>query len=94
MWPYGNDPVAFDILVGMSSKNADLDNIFKPLIDTIQALYEEFNDNKVYTIKARKEIVPKGEEFITVRIDRFTGNVHKREVTASEIPGLEEDEVS
>ena len=78
----------------MSNKAADLDNIFKPLIDTIQALYEEFNDNKIYEIKARKALVSKGEEFITVRITGFTGSIHQREVTASEVPGLEEDEVN
>ena len=68
-WPFGNCPLQWDITVGLSARQADLDNIFKPLLDTFQVIYEyEFNDNKVYRINARKCIVPKGREFIRLRI--------------------------
>jgi len=67
-WPYGSVPVTFIISVGLSSKAADLDNVIKPLLDTFQSIYEDFNDNKVYRIEAEKQIVEKGKEFLHVKV--------------------------
>ena len=67
-WSFGNEPVTFIIRVGFSSKVADLDNIMKPLFDTFQVIFDDFNDNKVYRIEAEKEIVDKGKEYLHVRI--------------------------
>lgn len=67
-WPFGNDPVFFHVQVGLSNKAADLDNIIKPLLDTYQSMYEEFNDKNVYGISLAKSLVKKGEEYLDVSI--------------------------
>ena len=72
VWPFGVDPVAFDIEVGLSSKLADLDNVLKPVFDTYQSIYEEFNDKTVYEITAIKRLVSKGDEYIQVAVRRGT----------------------
>jgi len=69
-WPFGNDQVEFYIVAGFSNRAADLDNVIKPLFDTYQGIFEEFNDNKVYYAELHKQIVPKGREFIYVRVAR------------------------
>ena len=71
-WPFGTSPVSFEIDAGFSTRAADIDNVLKPLLDTFQSIYDEFNDNKVYEIKATKFIVPKGREFLGVRITETT----------------------
>ena len=67
-WPFGSSPVRFDVEAGVSTRAADIDNVLKPLLDTFQGVYDDFNDNKVYEIEATKFIVKKGEEFIHVTI--------------------------
>ena len=49
-WPFKDHPVSFHVNVGLSSPLADLDNVFKPFFDTLQAIYADFNDKKVYYI--------------------------------------------
>ena len=71
-WPFGNSPVNFDIDAGFSTRAADIDNVLKPLLDTFQSIYDDFNDNKVYGLTATKYIVPKGKEFLVVRIEETT----------------------
>ena len=70
-WPFGVDNVEFQIHVGLSSKLADLDNVLKPLFDTYQSIYDEFNDKSVYKITATKELVAKGEEFLDVTVRKI-----------------------
>lgn len=70
-WPFGTDPVAFEIEAGLSNRGQDLDNIVKPVLDTYQIIYEQFNDNKVYEIKLYKSIVSKGDEYLHVRIRQY-----------------------
>ena len=72
-WPFGNSPVNFDIDAGFSTRAADIDNVLKPLLDTFQSIYDDFNDNRVYDLYAKKHIVPKGKEFLCVTITEFTG---------------------
>ena len=67
-WPFGAEQVSFFVEAGVSTRAADLDNTIKPLLDTFQNIFDEFNDNKVYHIELDKTIVPKGEEFLSVRI--------------------------
>ncbi len=67
-WPFGTDQVAFDIKAGVSNRGADLDNLIKPILDTYQAIFDEFNDNKVYRIVMEKHITKKGEEFLEVTV--------------------------
>lgn len=72
-WPFGDSQVTFDVKVGLSNKQADLDNIIKPCLDTYQSMYADFNDNKVYHITLEKFIVPKGEEYLEVSINLYKG---------------------
>lgn len=52
---------------GLSSKAADLDNLCKPLLDSItRSIDDVFDDKMVYKISAQKEIVKKGHEYIDV----------------------------
>ena len=67
-WDFGLAPVTFIIKVGLSSKVADLDNVLKPLFDTFQSIFEDFNDKMVFRIEAEKELVEKGKEYINVRV--------------------------
>ena len=75
-WPFGAHMVGFKVLAGVSNRNSDLDNLLKPFFDTFQSVFtvdgkKQFNDNKVYHIEMRKEIVPKGEEFIEVTVRKM-----------------------
>lgn len=56
--------------VGFSSKASDLDNVIKNFLDVLQAKYG-FNDNKIYKIEIEKDIVKKGEEYISFSIEEF-----------------------
>ena len=67
-WPFGVNQVTFEVEGGFSNRGADLDNIIKPILDTYQGIFEDFNDNRVYKIKLTKRITPKGDEYIRVRV--------------------------
>jgi len=69
VWPFGDSQVFFEVEAGLSNRAADLDNVIKPLLDTYQSMYPEFNDKYVYHIKLDKVIVKKGEEYLSVKID-------------------------
>jgi len=64
------DKMTFVLQVGLSSKNADIDNCIKAFVDILQKKYL-FNDSRVYRIEAQKEIVTKGAEYIDVEILPF-----------------------
>ena len=71
-WPFEpSQLLEFEIIAGESNKAADLDNIVKPLLDTYQGIFEEFNDNKVYHIKLYKQLTNKGDEYLYVRVERY-----------------------
>ena len=71
-WPFeDSDLLEFEIIAGVSNKMADLDNVVKPLLDTYQGIFEEFNDNKVYHITLDKQIVAKGNEYLFVKVERW-----------------------
>lgn len=63
----GKGRLSLSLLVGLSSKNSDLDNILKPWIDILQKKLC-FNDRQIYRLEVTKEIVPKGQEFIEFEI--------------------------
>lgn len=68
-WPFEKDErVFFNVHAGLSNKAADLDNIIKPLLDTYQSMYDNFNDKNVYGIALHKQLVPKGDEYLDVSI--------------------------
>ena len=74
-WPFGSDKVIFLVVAGLSNRGADIDNVIKPLLDTFQSMYEDFNDNKVYGVYLLKDIVPKGEEYLDVTIRKLDDGV-------------------
>lgn len=75
--PFNFDPLGCEIevcfLFGISSKNADLDNLLKTFIDALQLKYG-FNDKKIIKIIAEKTHVQKGEEFIQFEFKEFNEN--------------------
>lgn len=76
-WPFGSGQVSFNITAGVSNRGADLDNVIKPILDTYQGVYEEFNDNKVYNIELEKRIVKRGREYLDIRIREYEGDKTK-----------------
>mgnify|MGYP003655836958 CR=1 FL=1 len=56
-----------DITFGYSTRAADIDNALKPFLDCLQKRYG-INDNKIYFLNVKKEIVKKGKEFIDFNI--------------------------
>jgi len=52
---------------GVSSRNADFDNVIKLFQDILQKKYG-FNDRRIYEAEIVKEIVKKGEEFVAFKI--------------------------
>ena len=71
-WPFGDSMVSFNVEAGLSNRAADLDNVIKPVLDTFQSIYEEFNDNKVYEIQLNKCIVPRGDEYLDVEVRQLS----------------------
>ena len=67
-WEHGDSEVMIVLEVGLSSKRADLDNTIKPLLDTLQYVFDGFDDNKVFRIEADKKLVEKGKEYLDVSI--------------------------
>lgn len=57
------DKIYLKIKIGLSSKNADIDNVLKPFIDILQIKYS-FNDKNIFKITIEKEIVKKKAEYI------------------------------
>jgi Holliday junction resolvase RusA-like endonuclease len=76
-WPFGSGQVSFNITAGVSNRGSDLDNVIKPILDTYQGVYEEFNDNKVYNIELEKRIVKRGREYLDIRIREYEGDKTK-----------------
>lgn len=60
-------PLRIDFTFGFSSHGSDIDNCLKTSIDVLQSKYK-FNDNRIYELNAKKEIVSKGKEFIEFEI--------------------------
>ena len=52
---------------GFSSKGSDIDNGIKQTTDVLSKKYG-FNDNMIYSLIVKKEIVPKGKEFFSFEI--------------------------
>lgn len=55
---------------GLSSKNADIDNPVKPILDILQKKYD-FDDKQIYKLDLEKIDVKKGEEFIEIVIHKY-----------------------
>jgi len=59
-----------DVTFGFSSTASDIDNPLKPLLDCLQKKYG-INDNRIYELNVKKEIVKKGNEFIQLQINEI-----------------------
>lgn len=66
-----SERLCLHILVGYSNKQADIDNILKPMLDILQKKYR-FNDNQIYRLLVEKFIVLKGEEFISFKFTEMS----------------------
>jgi len=55
------------LIFGLSYSGSDADNLVKPFLDILQKRYG-FNDNQIYELEIKKEIVEKGQEFVDFRI--------------------------
>lgn len=64
--------LAVRYVFGLSSKNADGDNLIKAFQDCLSETYG-FNDKMIYAWDVRKVDVKKGEEFISFEIKEYEG---------------------
>lgn len=75
------DKLKLSLVVGYSNSLSDLDNAFKPLLDSMQ-LAMGFDDKQIFEIEALKDKTKKGEEYIMVRLETITDNQWKRRIKA------------
>jgi Holliday junction resolvase RusA-like endonuclease len=61
-------PYKISFVFGFSSPLSDLDNALKCTIDVLQKKYL-FNDKEIFELRVKKEIVTKGNEFISFQIE-------------------------
>ena len=73
------DKFKLSLVVGFSNSLSDLDNSFKPLLDSMQ-LSMGFDDKQIFEVEALKDKVPKGSEYIMVRLEKITDNQWKRRI--------------
>jgi len=59
--------LSVSLVFGLSSKNADIDNPVKPILDILQKKFQ-FNDKQIYRLNVEKVDVAKGDEFIDYEI--------------------------
>ena len=59
--------IGLNITFGFSNKGSDIDNPLKPFLDILQKKYN-INDRDIYELNVKKEIVKKGDEFISFKI--------------------------
>lgn len=59
-----------EFVFGFSNAGSDLDNPVKPCLDVLQKKYG-FNDNKIYELNIKKELVKKGKDFIQLNISEI-----------------------
>lgn len=64
------EKIFLQLSVGYSSRSSDIDNCVKPFTDVLSKYYN-FNDNRVYELNVKKEIVKKGEEYIKFKISEY-----------------------
>lgn len=73
------DRFKLSLVVGYSNSLSDLDNSFKPLLDSMQ-LAMGFDDKQIFEIEALKDKVTKGNEYIMVRLETITENQWKQRI--------------
>ena len=73
------DRFKLSLVVGYSNSLSDLDNSFKPLLDSMQ-IAMGFDDKQIFEIEALKDKVTKGNEYIMVRLETITENQWKQRI--------------
>ena len=66
-------PYELNIIFGLSSKLADIDNPVKCLIDVLQKKYN-FNDKLIFKLLIIKQLTKKGDEFIKFNILNYSSD--------------------
>ena len=93
IWPFSDDEIYFLFEAGLSARQADLDNVIKPLLDTFQEIFSEFNDNKVYHLAAKKVMVPKTEEYLFIELGPLGEYLKALDIAESEdLPREDQEE--
>jgi Holliday junction resolvase RusA-like endonuclease len=64
-------PFSISIIFGFSSNLSDIDNPLKLILDIFQMKYK-INDKDIFELNVKKELVPKGSEFIKFNIEKYT----------------------
>ena len=67
------EPYELNIVFGLSSKLADVDNPVKCLIDILQKKYN-FNDKLIFKLLVIKQLTKKGDEFIKFNILNYSSD--------------------
>ena len=62
--------LSISMVVYYSNSRSDIDNFIKPFLDILQTKYG-FDDKQIYKLSVVKEIVAKGSEGITFKIDNL-----------------------
>ena len=65
-----NGKMSLEIVFGLSSRAADIDNPLKCFIDCLQKKYE-FDDKMIYRLVVEKELVKKGDEYILFKLTDY-----------------------
>lgn len=63
-------PLRIDYEFGFSYSGADIDNVIKPLQDILQKRYD-FDDNRIYYITVKKNMIKKWYEYIRFNIKNY-----------------------
>tara|TARA_R110002153_G_scaffold80843_1_gene205067 strand:- start:303 stop:725 length:423 start_codon:yes stop_codon:yes gene_type:complete len=66
-----DDKYKLTLVSGFSNRASDLDNTFKPLLDSMQ-LAMGFDDKQVYEVEAYKDVQPKGDEYLYIKLEKVT----------------------
>lgn len=74
-----DDKYKLSLIVGFSNSLSDLDNSFKPLLDSMQ-LAMGFDDKQIFAIEALKDKTKKGEEYIMIRLEKITDSQWKQKL--------------
>lgn len=73
-----NQKFRLRIEVGFSNRASDLDNVMKPLLDSMTAsMDDDFDDKQIYEIVAHKRLVKKGQEYIRVKMSLIPESEYK-----------------
>lgn len=74
----GKEKFRLRVIAAFSNKRGDLDNVFKPLLDSmVGSMDDSFDDHQVFEIVARKRMVKKGQEYLKVIMEIIDEDEYK-----------------